>query len=107
MKKRFTEAGINNYQSFITDLSKHVRLKNSFNLIVCDVPCTGSGTWSRTPEQLFFYNETEIEKYTLVQKKIISNTLPYLDENGYFLYITCAIFKEENEAAVAFIQSQF
>src|SRR6185503_19320229 len=54
LKKRFQQAGIKNYQSFITDLASNrpgiADLKPE--VIICDAPCTGSGTWSRTPEQL-------------------------------------------------------
>ncbi|MDE3143943.1 MAG: Fmu (Sun) domain-containing protein, partial [Bacteroidota bacterium] len=42
-----------------------------------------------------------------LQKKIISNTIPHLAKDGYFLYITCSVFKKENEDAVDFIQQQF
>ena len=35
-----------------------------------------------------------------------ANTLPYLAVNGYYQYITCSVFKQENEAMVDFIQQQ-
>ena len=114
LKKRFAKAGIKNYQSFVEDLSiAHGKTSNfksaarNYNLIICDVPCSGSGTWSRTPEQLCFFKEEKINGYAILQKKIISNAIQHLKQDGYFLYITCSVFKKENEENVAFIQQQF
>ena len=106
LKKRFANAGIKNYKSFVIDLTQpdlKLRTKN-FELIICDAPCTGSGTWSRTPEQLYFF-DNDIEQYSRLQKKIVSNIIPRLKEGGYLLYITCSVFKKENEEVVEFIKN--
>ena len=109
LKKRFQQAGIKNYQSFITDLASNrpgiADLKPE--VIICDAPCTGSGTWSRTPEQLYFFDEKEIEKYSTLQKKIVSNVIPQLQNGGSFIYITCSVFKKENEEVIEFIKQNF
>jgi len=104
LKKRFNEAGIKNYKSFVADLSGNRKLNlPGFDLIICDAPCTGSGTWSRTPEQLFFFEESKIAHYVSLQHKIVSNAAAYLKPGGYLLYITCSVFKKENEEVVNFI----
>lgn len=108
LKKRFEKAGIRNYHSFIADLSVPGNLekiiKKSFDLIIADVPCSGSGTWSRTPEQLNFFSEKSIQAYSLLQKKIVRNAVKFLNKDGYLLFITCSVFKKENEENVNFIQ---
>jgi 16S rRNA (cytosine967-C5)-methyltransferase len=105
LKARFKSAGIRNYKSEVIDLNHPI--KNSFpkfDLVIADVPCTGSGTWSRTPEQLYFFDEGKIETYTTLQQKIIGNILPQLKPGGYLLYITCSVFRKENEDAVELIK---
>lgn len=107
LRIRFAKAGIKNYHSFIADLSAPLpnKVKGSpFDLIIADVPCSGSGTWARTPEQLHFFQEKNINRYSLLQREIVSNSIPYLAENGYLLYITCSVFKKENEENVDFIE---
>ena len=103
---RFAKAGIKEYDSFIADLSA-----DSFNLqgktfdfIIADVPCSGSGTWARTPEQLKFFRKEKITEYALLQQQIVSNAIPSLIKGGFLLYITCSVFKKENEENVDFIQ---
>jgi 16S rRNA (cytosine967-C5)-methyltransferase len=109
LKQRFKEAGIKNYQTFISDLSAvNCQLPTvNFDLIIADVPCSGSGTWSRTPEQLYFFDGKDIQRYSNLQKKIISNVVNKIKLGGYLLYITCSVFKKENEEVVDFIRQQF
>jgi 16S rRNA (cytosine967-C5)-methyltransferase len=108
LEKRFATAGIKNYSTFIGDLSTSTfNIRNSaFDIIITDVPCSGSGTWSRTPEQLYNFEPQQIDKYSALQKKIVSNAIPYLKPGGFLLYCTCSVFKKENEEVVAFIQQQ-
>lgn len=109
LEKRFAKAGIMKYKSFVVDLTQPVlNLKpDVFNLIVADVPCSGSGTWSRTPEQLYFFDEKKIDEYAALQRKIVSNIITHLEPGGYLLYITCSVFKKENEEVVDFIKERF
>ncbi len=109
LQQRFSEAGIKNYKSFIADLTdaKTLAGNQQYDVIICDAPCTGSGTWSRTPEQLYFFSDDKMEQYAALQKKIVQTVVPHIKEHGYFLYITCSVFKKENEEMVAFIQQQY
>lgn len=108
LEKRFATAGIRNYHSFVGDLSSSLfNIRNSlFDIIITDVPCSGSGTWSRTPEQLYYFEPQQIDKYSALQKNIVSNAIPYLKPGGFLLYCTCSVFKKENEEIVDFIQQQ-
>jgi 16S rRNA (cytosine967-C5)-methyltransferase len=106
LEKRFKRAGISNYNRFVADISSpHFSIQRKFDLLICDAPCSGSGTWSRTPEQLLFFKKEKIDHYVNLQKQIASNALKAVKKNGYFLYITCSVFEKENEEVVNFIQS--
>jgi 16S rRNA (cytosine967-C5)-methyltransferase len=71
-----------------------------FDLVVCDVPCSGSGTWARTPEQFHFYKPSMLQKFKELQWPIASNASNYVKPGGHLAYITCSVFKEENEDVV-------
>jgi 16S rRNA (cytosine967-C5)-methyltransferase len=108
LKKRFGEAGIKKYRSFTTNLTANSQQStDNYDLIIADIPCTGSGTWSRTPEALTFFNEKEIERFSELQKKILTNIIPSLKKGGHLVYITCSVLKKENEEVADFIQSKF
>jgi 16S rRNA (cytosine967-C5)-methyltransferase len=109
LKKRFTAAGIHHYRSFVQDLSQQAPADSEppFDLIMADVPCSGSGTWGRTPEQLCFFKEETIEKYNSLQKSIVGNAISNLYAGKYFLYSTCSVFKKENEDIVDYIIGKF
>jgi 16S rRNA (cytosine967-C5)-methyltransferase len=109
LANRFKKAGITNYRSFVADLSKGDQEPpvQKCQLIICDAPCTGSGTWSRTPEQLFFFNRSSIDVYAQKQQKIVRQAITKLQKGGIFIYITCSVFKKENEDIVNFIKEKF
>jgi 16S rRNA (cytosine967-C5)-methyltransferase len=116
LHQRFAKAGIKVYKYFISDLSNsnfedslptEQRLNLKPEIIICDIPCTGSGTWSRTPEHLHFFKPEKIIEYSIKQKKIVTNAIPHLKENGLFIYITCSVFKKENEEVADFIKEKF
>jgi 16S rRNA (cytosine967-C5)-methyltransferase len=108
LQQRFKNAGIKNYKHLIADLSKPLKMPGNekFDIIICDAPCTGSGTWSRTPEQLYFFNPSSINTYSTMQKQIASHAISHLKKNGLFFYITCSVFKQENEAVANYISGK-
>lgn len=105
LKKRFAEAEIKNYQTLIADATT-VNPQKKFDFIIADVPCTGSGTWGRTPEQLVFFEESCVDDYARLQSKITGNIIKFLKPGGCLLYITCSVFKKENENQVQLLQNQ-
>jgi 16S rRNA (cytosine967-C5)-methyltransferase len=105
LERRFAKAGIKNYRSFVTDLSgAYAAVTDQFDVIICDAPCSGSGTWGRTPEQLSFFPAEKIDSYSSLQKKIAGNAAERLKPGGYFLYITCSVLAKENEEVVAWLE---
>jgi len=106
LRSRFTKAGIKNYQAFLADLTRSYPPDAAANadLILADVPCTGSGTWSRTPEELWFFTPQKITQYAEMQKKIISHIAPRLLQGAWLVYSTCSVFKKENEEIAALIR---
>ncbi|MEO7048487.1 MAG: Fmu (Sun) domain-containing protein [Ferruginibacter sp.] len=107
-KKRLSQAGVNIYKSFIADLTKDDSIKeeDQFSIIICDVPCSGSGTWARTPEQLGFFKPAQLDLYVERQKLIVKNAHQHLTKGGFFFYITCSVFTKENENVVEFIKEK-
>ncbi|HVV03568.1 MAG TPA: hypothetical protein VHC96_05060 [Puia sp.] len=107
LQHRFHQAGIKDYHSFVADLSKPDPWMPAerMDLVLTDVPCTGSGTWSRTPEELYFFHPKKISDYQATQKSILSNVISSLTPGACLVYCTCSVFKKENEDMTAFIRA--
>ena len=106
LRQRFDRAGIRHYQSLLTDLSvSNARMPAiEADLVIADVPCSGSGTWARTPEQLSFFQQEKILAYQELQKKIVAAAAKKLKKGGRLVYITCSVFRKENEEMVDYMK---
>ena len=71
--------------------------ENFFDLVILDVPCTGSGVWRRRPETIIRINRNNLKYYLKIQKEILNNASKYCKKNGIITYITCSLFESENE----------
>lgn len=103
LKQRFQLLGLKQPNIFIAPLNGYNDSLNSkdssqaYNVILADVPCSGSGTWRRNPENLHFFDPQTIEQFADRQLSIIQNVLPSLAVGGYLVYLTCSVFAAENE----------
>src|SRR5690606_35646059 len=110
LDERFNLVGIKNYQKKVLDLTLSQALilsHYSFDGIILDAPCSGSGTWGRTPEMLSQFKEHNIKFFQELQRKIVANVIPYLKEEKPLSYITCSVFKDENEEQTKWLMEQF
>lgn len=111
LDERFDRAGISSsYRKKILDLAQpvdHIMKREQFDGIILDAPCSGSGTWGRTPEMIQQFSLQKLETFTSLQKNIASNVVPYLKKGASLIYITCSIYKDENEDVVAYLLSHF
>lgn len=109
LKERFAIAGIADYRSFAADLTDQTDKipVQPFDAIIADVPCSGSGTWARTPEQLYFFKPEKLDDYQQLQRKILSRIIGSIKKEGYLLYITCSVFRKENEENIEWLLKNY
>ena len=103
LDERFRLAGIRKYHKKELDLLRNndqILHHYQFDGIILDAPCTGSGTWGRTPEMLTFFEERKINQFATIQKAIATNVIKYLKPGKPLVYITCSAFAAENEDVV-------
>ena len=113
LTRRFAAASIQPQSLFCTDLQQSLSKQvvdahlpvEGVDLIIADVPCTGSGTWGRSPEWLKGFDLELIGEYQSRQKKIIANLPHHLKQEGFLLYITCSVYRQENEEVTDFLKS--
>ncbi|MEX8547201.1 MAG: RsmB/NOP family class I SAM-dependent RNA methyltransferase [Mucilaginibacter sp.] len=106
LEERLQQAGIKKYQKKLLDLTQNVDSvlhDYAFDGIILDAPCTGSGTWGRTPEMISQFNASRISFFQQLQKTIALNVIKYLKPGKALVYITCSAFREENEEVVNYL----
>ena len=72
-----------------------------YDLVLCDVPCSGSGTWARDPDAKWRFTEARLAELNAVQAAILEAARPLVAEGGMLAYATCSILEEENGARIA------
>jgi len=60
---------------------------------------------TRTVDNYIFFKR-KIAISQKLQKKLVSNVISYLKENGFSVYVTCSVFKNKNEEVVNYISEE-
>jgi 16S rRNA (cytosine967-C5)-methyltransferase len=68
-----------------------------FDLVLLDVPCTGTGTLRRNPGIKWLLTEQMLLELTLKQQAILEENARFVKPGGTMLYATCSLLKEEGE----------
>jgi len=71
-----------------------------FDLILCDVPCSGTGTLARNPEIRHRLEAAEFARQAKRQREILSAAFGRLAMGGRLVYSTCSLEREENEGVI-------
>jgi 16S rRNA (cytosine967-C5)-methyltransferase len=76
-------------------------LMTSFDRVLADVPCSGTGTLARNPEIKWRLRPEDLADLHRRQVSILSSALSYLSIGGRLVYSTCSLEREENEDVLA------
>ena len=82
------------------EVEKLQNYRCSFDYIVADVPCSGSGAWRRNPQQKWRITPESLNEILTRQTVILDEAKDLLKKNGYIFYITCSLLKIENEEVI-------
>lgn len=73
------------------------RLEGYFDVIVVDAPCSGEGLFRKDPDAMTEWSIDNVQLCSQRQRRILSDVLPALKENGILIYSTCTFNEQENE----------
>ena len=77
-----------------------------FDYVVVDAPCSGTGTWRRSPDMRWKLTEKQLKNIVSKQAEILDIAEAYVKNGHYLVYITCSLTYDENEWQIAhFLQS--
>ena len=69
---------------------------DKFDIVICDVPCSGIGVIKNKPEIKYKITNSHVEEISKLQYQILDNSKKYVKNNGILMYSTCTIDKREN-----------
>jgi 16S rRNA (cytosine967-C5)-methyltransferase len=72
-----------------------------FDLVLCDAPCSGTGTMARNPEIRYRVTVDDFARQHERQVRLVCSAMRCLREGGRLVYSTCSLEGEENEGVVA------
>ena len=79
------------------------KAKARFDLILCDVPCSGEGMFRKDPESISEWSLQNVEKCWRLQREIVADAWECLNPGGILIYSTCTYNIKENEENVRWI----
>ena len=89
------------------DPKEFARLKDYFDVIIVDAPCSGSGLFRRDEEAINEWSLNNVQLCTQRQQRIIANVWPALKKDGVLIYSTCSYSTEEDEKVIDWMNAEF
>ena len=78
-----------------------------FDTLICDIPCSGSGAWRRSPDGKWRLTSDELLVFVNLQRKILEKAIEHLAPGGTLAMVTCSIFASENQEQKEWLLSTF
>ena len=83
------------------------KAKLKFDLILCDVPCSGEGMMRKDPGAISEWSLQNVEKCWQLQREIVADAWECLNPGGLFIYSTCTFNTKENEENIQWMLDNF
>lgn len=81
--------------------------ENAYDLVLADVPCSGTGTLGRNPEIRHRLRVEDLDRHAERQRKLLAAALRVVTPGGRVVYSTCSLEPEENEQVIGAVLAQF
>jgi 16S rRNA (cytosine967-C5)-methyltransferase len=100
--RRLRRAGVHNVERHLVEPGDKwlKRRAGTFDRVLVDAPCTGTGTWRRNPDARLRLKENDLAELVLKQGSILDAAQSLVRRGGRLIYATCSLLEEENEAQV-------
>jgi 16S rRNA (cytosine967-C5)-methyltransferase len=99
LKAEAARLGLGGIETAEADIEK-TSVPGTFDKVLLDAPCTGSGTFRRRPEIRFRLKESDVPEITAKQDRLLSAAGGHVAPGGILVYATCSILRRENEERV-------
>jgi 16S rRNA (cytosine967-C5)-methyltransferase len=100
--RRLRRAGVHNVERHLLEAGDKwiKRRAKSFDRVLVDAPCTGTGTWRRNPDARLRLAEADLAGLLPKQAALLDQAASLVRTSGCLVYATCSLLAEENEDQV-------
>ena len=77
-----------------------IKPTDKFDRFIIDAPCSGSGTWRRSPDAKYRLTPKQLKSIEQAQEEILDIAKDHLTDDGRIIYMTCSVLPEENEEQI-------
>ena len=81
--------------------------KMKFDVILCDVPCSGEGMFRKDEATIREWSPQNVEKCWQLQRSIVADIWPCLNDGGILIYSTCTFNTKENEENIRWLLEEY
>lgn len=78
------------------ELVREVKCRD-YDRFIIDAPCTGTGTWRRSPDAKFRLTQKKLNELNKIQAELLDIAYKNTKIGGKIIFITCSILRDENE----------
>ena len=79
--------------------------EQKFDLILLDLPCSGTGVLTKKPEAKYRLNDIELTRLQKLQHELMAHATTLLAPGGQLWIMTCSVLPEENQALLDFAKA--
>lgn len=69
----------------------------TYDIVFCDAPCSGSGSWRRAPEAKWRFTQDDLVELVKLQQSILQKASEHVSDGGVLVYATCSVLSQENQ----------
>ncbi len=107
IRENISRTGIGGITPVVRDAASYdPSLKESADVIIADLPCSGLGVIGRKVDIKYRVTRDDIKELCKLQRKMLENAADYLKPGGLLLYSVCTVTAEETTGQHEFIESQ-
>lgn len=101
VKQLAKKLGATNINASVADATEyHTELRDRYDRVLLDVPCSGLGVIRKKPDIKWTRKEEDLPELIDTQRKILECGAEYLKTGGTLVYSTCTVLKDENERQI-------
>jgi 16S rRNA (cytosine967-C5)-methyltransferase len=106
---RLNRAGVHNVERRGLESERDPWVKRhagTFDRVLVDAPCSGTGTWRRNPDAKWRLSPKDIEELVELQRRILASAARLVKPGGRLIYATCSMLPRENQQQVEWFLGQ-